>query len=340
MEKFVKKIVILISIPILIFLSLFIYFEPNNYFGFKKYDYEVFRNYNSSLPKLRYLNRVEGQNIILGDSRIKQADADYIEGICGDKYANLAFGGATVMDSIDIFWYAVSKKNIEKVVFQISFYVLRDECSSKAGKEGPSAMQEAVSNNAFWEIGLMNKQFPDASRTMNIIGQVVNPINYILSSEAIDEAYKNAIGTFNKPETVDNSLTREEKLYDYSQLIKGICEGYKVSRYDMDALIEVADYCRSHDIDLVFVIPPMHVSIFENVIEDLDLYDELADYKEELAEHAVIVNMEFLSAFSYRTDYEVDGFHFTGDSFNEYLNIIFGKQTDNQNVRILGPAAH
>ena len=96
MKNILKKLALL-AIPVLLWLAFFIAFEPNNYFGLKA-------SATSSQPvaRVRAYQQDPGTNLILGDSRLAHFDMGLVDSLSGQSWQNLAFGGASLKETLDL----------------------------------------------------------------------------------------------------------------------------------------------------------------------------------------------------------------------------------------------
>ena len=96
MKNILKKLALL-AIPVLLWLAFFITFEPNNYFGLKA-------SATSSQPvaRVRAYQQDPGTNLILGDSRLAHFDMGLVDSLSGQSWQNLAFGGASLKETLDL----------------------------------------------------------------------------------------------------------------------------------------------------------------------------------------------------------------------------------------------
>ena len=97
MTKLLKKLA-LIMLPVVIYFAIFIYFEPYNYFGLKHNEYVS----DSAIVRVRNFLADPADVIILGDSRMAHFDIDMVEDIVGEDVGQLAFGGASINESMDL----------------------------------------------------------------------------------------------------------------------------------------------------------------------------------------------------------------------------------------------
>ena len=107
-------------IPVVVWLAFFIAFEPNNYFGLKS-------SASSTQPvaRVREYQADPGTNLILGDSRLAHIDLDQAAEASGKEWQNLAFGGASLKETLDLADYILDSGNeVDELLFSLSFYTL------------------------------------------------------------------------------------------------------------------------------------------------------------------------------------------------------------------------
>ena len=96
MKNILKKMTLL-AIPVVLWFVFFAAFEPNNYFGLKA-------SASSSQPvaRVRAYQQAPGTNLILGDSRLAHFDMQLVNSLTGQPWQNLAFGGASLKETLDL----------------------------------------------------------------------------------------------------------------------------------------------------------------------------------------------------------------------------------------------
>ena len=101
MKNILKKLALL-CIPVVVWFVFFAAFEPNNYFGVKA-------SATSSQPvaRVRAYQQEPGTNLILGDSRLAHFDMARVEQVSGKAWQNLAFGGASLKETLDLADYVL-----------------------------------------------------------------------------------------------------------------------------------------------------------------------------------------------------------------------------------------
>lgn len=318
MKKLCIK-VLMVLIPIIVYFILFITFDVNDFSGLR---HEVFHNIDDSkviaydgtravdspYSIIKFINDLETNNeieysFIFGDSRVNGIDVVKLNKLDGEKYVNLAFGGCTMTESIDEFWFAVSKIKPERVIFEVDYYNL-------------------------------NKK-----RQLDRIKQVLNMnkiqyfFDYFNNKAMIDEALlKMKQG---RKQSITNEVELQPSRFDsYLTQIKAICESYEVDEDCVDNLLNIADYCNKNDIDLVFFIPPVHKSIYDGVISFYGIDKKMERVKEGLSKKAVVIDMQYPSKISEKDELWSDGHHFMGELMEQVEKNV--TLTDEKYVKIMG----
>lgn len=121
MKKILPRLALLAA-PFLVYFALFFAFEPYDYFGVKG----GASSEDSVITRVRaYLSAPEDA-IILGDSRMAHFDMNAVAEASGRGWSNLAFGGASLNESIDLFYLAAENNpSLNTCYFGVSFYTLR-----------------------------------------------------------------------------------------------------------------------------------------------------------------------------------------------------------------------
>lgn len=285
MRNILKKLAIL-GIPVLVWFVFFAAFEPNNYFGLKA-------SATSSQPvaRVRAYQQDPGTNLILGDSRLAHFDMDTVASVSGKPWQNLAFGGASLKETLDLADYVLDSGNpVDSLLVEVSFYTL----------------------NA----GYNTDRFQALEETLN------NPLAYCLNLEYNVNALTVAMDTLKgTPDTIESGdwtaadylaedgtvLPLHRKLYDYPATITPKCRNWSLNEAQLERLGQLAARCKAEGIRLTVVLPPMA----ENVrTEVCDVYGITAAMQDD-----VLPRLRTLAAEQDFTllDYEWEGSCITDD---------------------------
>lgn len=281
MKKYIQKM-FLIMLPVILWCILFVAFEPYNYWGLLQTD----RTSTTSMPlaRMRKAMRDGYENILLGDSRTSHFHPGYIEKATGIAYCNLGFGGATLQEEIDLFWWAAERQPVKKVMLQTGFWTI----------------------NESYNLDRINALKDIADNPMRFI----STMNYHTEAlKQMKEWLKNAPDI---PPVYTDEERAENKRY-YAEKI--IYPGVKDFRIDWDRIAqlkEIAEYCSENDIEFVVILPPLDSSIWDLVIAPLGLEKQMNEYKQAISQFAVVYDMEYPEMDAYPSAVFDDGFHLTG----------------------------
>jgi hypothetical protein len=241
---------------------------------------------NQALWKVLAFNRDPKPNVILGDSQVAQLPEGTISSVAGEPYANLGAGGATLRETMDMFWFASRKLSLKHVYFGVNF----------------------MGYNAY-----PGDRIPQAE------GIVKVPVLYILNSDVLEAgAYDIADTIFHHRTNLGPQVNREA--FWQSQL------QYLNERYKRDSdpgalrsqLREIVEYSRAHEIAFVFFIPPQHMDAQRRVPE-LGVEDQYQRFKNDLAGMAPVYDCDIDSSFTRDKNNFSDPFHLQHQAANRLV---------------------
>ena len=316
MKRFIKKF-LLFCVPFVLALGFFFAFEIYDYWCVKGDCAYLSRGIHS----LREVELTKPDKIILGDSRMANFNTDYIKEISGEDWCMMAYGGATLNESIEQFWYAVEHTELKEVVFGVNFYTMND--NHLAADRFPAAKEIAehplkyVMNFRYW---------------MDAVYRFWNNISNAIYDATGWEAFYVFVDDpssleqdVRPPEEVNEEGYRVD-LFNYSALIYNQCLEYKGSVEYLFRLQEIVDYCDSNDIQITFVIPASNRTLWDKVIYPLGLDFYIDIYKDTLKSMADVIDMEFYNDYAKNDDYFLDGFHFVLEEKLHLARIVFADE--------------
>ncbi len=305
-KVFIFKLILAVA-PFILYILIFVRFEPYNYWGLKP---EKSGEWTKPLAKVMEFKRAPSENIILGDSRMLLFDDKRIEELTGCRYANLSTGGQGLDLSRELYDWAKTQTNIKNIIIDASFWQIRDN--------DHSASAQAV--------------FAIAEQ----------PLSYIVTRDYVIEAWKLFLERPDKTSsTIRNDIIdidsrnkyREDLVVYATQTIYPRCQNYRIGEKQIEDIIYIVDDTRKYGGNSLIVIPPVQESIWDYVILPFDLQDELEKYKEILQKHSVVYDMEWISNFAENQDIYTDGFHFPGEGYLQFENAVFTGKADFLQVR-------
>lgn len=300
MRRFVKRFCLFL-IPFLVVGMLFFAFEPYDYIGLRG-DASYL---SMPLSSMRELMQKKPSRIILGDSKMANLNTDYIRELTGKDYQMLGFGGSSIGECIELFWFATEHTELEEVVFGLSFYMTRHEYN--AGRI-PDIEQRAT--NVFRFAGDFRYWLEAVNaakeKAFNLAGDLLDRPDWITVPE-------DPTGFDLAPAaTVPDGEPYGDYFEFYArQRIYPMCEGYYIDDDMWDALQAVIDYCDQSGVELTFVFTPTHESIYQYVIEPLGI-DATDQLKAFVLGKANVIDMELHNDFTADDANFYDGFHLTG----------------------------
>ncbi len=245
MKHILKKLALL-SLPVWVWLAFFVAFEPNNYFGLKS-------GSGSSQPiaRVRAWEQAPGENLILGDSRLAHFDMALIAGTSGEEWQNLAFGGASLRECIDLANYILDAGGQpRRLLFAVSFYTLN------AGYDTDrfSALEETLHDPLAYCLNLEYN---------------VNALTVFLDTvRGTPDAVES--GDWGPADYLDENgaaIPLHRRLYDYPATIAPRCAQWTPNDAQLDRLAALAARCRESGVALTVVLPPMAANVRSEVCD-------------------------------------------------------------------------
>lgn len=283
MKRFYKTILIFL-IPFFIYLLLVVIIDPYNYLSlfpfldsYKKN--EIAENIENHLYYIINYQNNPSKNIILGDSR-SQLLIHLLE---SETWKSLAYGGGTLKEMIQTFWWVVEHNKLDTVLMGINLNLYNKY------------------NKRFWveDILEIRKNFISYAFCSYTYKSIVQFLKYSLSNREI---------TLGIPD-----MSKEE-FWDFqiNQTAKKYFERYEYPDEYYANLKSISEYCLKHNIKLIFWIPPTHIE-FQKRKEDFNLqkYDSLlvSDLKSLGEQH----DFNYISKLAVNKENFGDPLHFNGN---------------------------
>lgn len=246
------------------------------------------------LFKILEYTRDPKPTIVLGDSRaMALSDALFVEAGANDTY-NFAFGGGTLPEAIDTFWFAVNNAELARVIFCIPFNLL----------------SEYNAKNRF--------------RAAESLGK--SEMAYYFSSFVTKASVFNLIKRFTGVSMKDEKPRVEKDAFWESQLGENTAMYYGnwtwSTRHFAD-LKKIVDYCEENGIELLFILPPSHTDL-QKKISEYALDDEYLGYKKELRKLGAVIDYDFDNQVTSNKENFLDPYHFNRDIAGKIVNQIVG----------------
>lgn len=313
-KRFFKKLLIF-CIPFVLLIAFFFAFEPYDYWTLKDDEWYMSR----SLSSMRELLLTDPENIILGSSQMANLNVDYIEQISGERYTSLAYGGATLNETIQRFWYATEHTTkLKKVVLGVNFYLMNDFLYSErmdAVIDKAENPLKFMGDFGYWVDAFQNAKNKATNLWADITGNedariwLDNPA----SPDQIDPPTETAVKEGYRAD-----------LYDYANIIFGNTAKYNAIGEYVKRVIEIAEYCNANDIELIIALAPSNKSLWELVIFPRLIDVAIDYYKNQLKSVATVYDGEFYNDYAKNDDNFLDGMHLVKAEKLHMARIIFG----------------
>lgn len=271
--------------PFLLWLVLLILVDPFNYFNLSHLvpdDLKRNTSYklNSRLWKAIEFKRDPSANILLGDSRADHIDVEIVKKITGDNYFNFSHGGGSLAEIISTFNYAINITQLSNVYIGINFNLYNGYNSVNR-----FSGSELIANDCRYY--LINRSVA-ASLFYNLALWLLK-IDFRIGFPPMD---KDVFWEYQ----LNNFAT-----YSYRNYI------YPSNYYRQ--LKEIARYCKTHNINLVFFVPPTHIDL-QKIVKDLGLVDAEVRFKKDLATLGVVYDFDYPNEWTKKRKNFSDPFHF------------------------------
>lgn len=295
LRLFWKRTLFFLS-PIIVIIGVIVLADPYNYYratSFIPQEVKLATSYKFHYPLWKTIGyeRSPIENILLGDSRTDALGTVSVEQVTGEKWYNFAYGGATVPEIVETFWYANSLIKLKKVYIGLNFNQMNRYKRMNRVAEARKIMEQPL-------------QYPF---NKTVLKAFVYNIYYAITGD------DPKIGV---PDMPPDSF--------WAFQLKSSAENYYAAfRYGeefMDDLREIAAYSKEHGIELVIFIPPTHTDLQQR-IADFGLSGENRRWIDELQSFARVINLDVPDEFTLDRNNFKDPFH-TKDP-QEVVNMVW-----------------
>ena len=238
---------------------------------------------NSVLFKVNSYALDPSPDIILGDSQLAQLPEDVIDRAAGRRISNMAYYGASLTEAMQTFWLAAASTHLRKVYFGGDFHLITMSPLENA--------QDRVTSS--------KRLLADKSQ-------------YFIDHDVLEATWAAARAQFFGLETdYAPQMSREEfwKL-QLNTVVKSNAQMDPLVVADLRAIV---DYCRTHGIQFVFVLPPQHSDVRRR-IEQVGLHDAYESVMSQLQALAEVWDCDVDSEITTDQGQFTDPFHLTKEA--------------------------
>lgn len=299
MKKFVRNLALLL-LPIVLYYGVFLCFEPNNYFGLQSTNAA-----GSPIGVLRAYRQNPVDSILLGDSRLAYFDMQRAQEITGRPFANLAFGGASLKEELDLLdMWLEEYPNITEVVFGLSFYTLNAAYRADRAK----AIGQSLDNPFVY---MTNLSFHLQAVENTLLFLQNKPIGGGELEQRPLEEYDEAHMVTLLSESDNLCITLSDFFIDYAQEdLATYTDRWSLNQADLDRLVETIEACTEKGIRFVVVLPPVHRSVSELILRLKGIDEGMQPALAQLhATPALVLDYEFANPLDFADTQYYDGLH-------------------------------
>lgn len=285
MKKLITNLILFI-LPFLLYAGVMFFVDPFNYYDVSKIindtvKFKAANPINYQMWKLNNFRNSPRPNIILGDSRANRLRPENIEEKTGMKFSSLSYGGGSLLDAINTFWIANNTVQLKNVYFGINFDVYN----------------ELLSNDNVEQAESISK----------------NPFNYTFNKvtfEALVSTVKAALTGKDPKIGVPDMDTTEFWKWKIQEGPKRSFSKYKYPVSYYKDLKAISDYCRTHQIHLVFFSPPTYY----------ELQKRISDFNLDKENEKFLRDIKSLGSKYYDFDYK-NNFTLNANNFSDPVHV-------------------
>ncbi len=327
MKQIVKKLALL-AIPLVLYTAFFVAFEPNNYFGLRKGAAST-----APIARVRAFDANPGTHLVLGDSRLAHFSMELAQQASGKPWQNLAFGGASLRETLDLAEYALERQpQLKELVIGLSFYTLNKSYDTNR----MSALQDTLRNPAAY---LLNLEY-----NVNTLTSFTNWLLWArqrLSGETAiswaEAQVEHETGSWQYPAdytAADGTVYPvHTKLAVYPNTIYPVCEGWQLNEEQFSRLLAFASRCEAQGVQVTVVLPPMASNVLNEVCKPLGIADKMEGevlprlFAAAEQDSFAVLDYEWTNRPLYNDDRQFfDGFHLdTQYGLPDFTSLLFGQ---------------
>lgn len=300
MKKSIMKIYLFL-VPFLLYGITVVLFDPFNYFSSKSLMPEEIKNKTSYaanifLWKLNEFRKSPCENILIGDSRMRNLNTKKIIRQSGKEFYNFGLSGTSPREAADVFWYCAKYVKLKSVYIGLNFNYF----------------------NKFY----MKDRISYAKQIIN------NPLLYIVDKNVFLAIYQYLAASFTHTnvKSIDSMNVSRDEYWNYylDVEVPRYYAKYEYPQQYEDEIIKIAEYCRKNGIDLNFIIFPTHVSAQRKIIK-YHLYDSEQRFKNLLKKEAKTYDFEYENDLTTRKENYKDPVHLKDSVMDQLVPQIWGK---------------
>jgi hypothetical protein len=276
-------ITVTITVVLLTYITAIVVIDPYNYFNTLLVSQDVKKRIayplNERLSKIIEYKRDPLPNILIGDSRIQNLSSENIKRFTNEAYFNFGYGGCTLPELIDSFWFATKHQKLKNVCIGISF-----------------DMYNKYNNTDY---------FKGALKSASLFNYIFNSTNFKVLFYMIKDCFSSKKIVLGIPKITNMDQFWLEIVEDQTNKF------YKVYKYPDEffgELIKIKKYCNENNINLFFFIPPTYIDL-QTKIDEFALEKEKQRFEDDIKSIGKVYDFNYASKFTRNKENFFDPFH-------------------------------
>jgi len=289
MTKYIKNSLLFV-IPLLVYALFIVVIDPFNYLNAKSIidgslKEEISLHIEPHLYKMIKYENDPKKNIVIGDSRSNGLYYHFDQ----ERWSNLSYGGASLKEIIQSFWYAAERENLDSVVIGINLMLYNKY------------------NKRFWVEETV-------SRKSNFFSYAFNHYTFQSSIKLVNSYFSDEANPVETPEVHKDSVELAKREFWKMKLLETDKFFRRVEYPDeyFQQLKEISEYCEARNMSLIFWIPPTHVD-YQNALEKYSLEEHNRMFLDDIRSLGDLYDFNFESSLTQEYDNFRDPVHFTYD---------------------------
>lgn len=288
-------------IPIIIYFIIAILLDPIGLYFTNSFKIKTTNPDDDEIIKLKKYVQSPNEIVFLGDSKIDQLIKYNLHNDTELKISNLAFRGSNIHEIEETFNFLIKYKNPNRLYIGINFHNYNMAYShnrvKRLSKYIESPLYYLISKDLFYSIiNILKNYFPPKSITVNIKKEV-NKLDQ-------EKNWESALETLNS----------YFNYYSYPKEIEG-------------KLLKIKRFCEQNNIELIFVITPIHKDILTK-IKDYNLQYEYEKFKNFIFSLCTVYDFSNLNKFTNDKSNFNDPYHLNKDACMILFDEIFNPNSD------------
>jgi len=286
-------------LPFGIYFALVILVDPFDYFGKTKLvspetKEAISSRLNYALWKILRFRDDPIPNILLGDSRIANIDAQAVGKVTGERYFNFGYGAGTLAEAISTFRWVSQRMKLRRVFIGINLEVY--------------------------------SQSNVRDRVGGAIATVTDPVLYLTNRNCFEALWRIILAPSNPSlREVERPNVDREQFWRHEIIETGTryFSNYRTPGIYRDELRRISEYCLANKIELVFVVLPTHSDIQE-LTKQYHLEPANQQFIDDLRHFGETFDFNFENRWTVDKSRFRDPFH-AGDEFcDKIISVVWG----------------